>query len=214
MPPRSGQMLFNGTELPASYKNRTKDQLRKIQLVYQSPDTALNPKQSVGDIVGWPVQHFRGLTGKQRDQRVKDILASIELDPSKFLDRLPHELSGGQKQRVGMARALAAEPEVIICDEVTSALDQLVAEGILRLLEKVQQEFGISFMFITHDLATVEAIADEVVVMSKGKIVEQGPKSSVLNAPREDYTKLLISSVPKMDENWLTQAIENSRVAS
>jgi len=130
----------------------------------------------------------------------------IELDES-FLDRLPSELSGGQKQRVCIARALAAEPEVIICDEVTSALDQIVQEGILKLLLKLQEDFGISYLFITHDIATVKAIADQIVVMFEGKVVEQGMKSEILNPPHPEYTQLLLSSVPEMDPDWLSNLL-------
>ena len=130
----------------------------------------------------------------------------IELDES-FLDRLPAELSGGQKQRICIARALAANPDVIICDEVTSALDQIVQEGILKLLLRLQQEFGISYLFITHDIATVKAISDEIVVMYQGEVVEQGLKSEILNPPHPEYTELLLSSVPEMDPDWLTELL-------
>jgi len=139
-------------------------------------------------------------------QRVYELLKMIELDET-FMDRLPSELSGGQKQRVCIARALAAEPELIICDEVTSALDQIVQEGILKLLLKLQQEFNISYLFITHDIATVKAIADQIVVMLDGKVVEQGMKSEILNPPHPEYTKLLLSSVPEMDPDWLTRLL-------
>ena len=120
----------------------------------------------------------------------------IELD-GRFADRLPGELSGGQKQRICIARALAAEPELVICDEVTSALDQIVAEGILRLLLRLQRELGVSYLYITHDLATVRAIADRVVVMHQGTVVEQGPKHEILSPPHDPYTELLLSSVPR-----------------
>jgi peptide/nickel transport system ATP-binding protein len=119
------------------------------------------------------------------------------------MDRLPGEMSGGQKQRICIARALAADPEIIICDEVTSALDQIVQEGILKLLLRLQKEFNITYMFITHDIATVQAISDEIVVMYQGKVVEQGPKSKIMSPPYPDYTKLLLSSVPEMDPDWL-----------
>ena len=121
---------------------------------------------------------------------------------------MPSELSGGQKQRIGIARALAAEPQFIICDEVTSALDQLVAEGILKLLDRIQGEFDLAYMFITHDLATVRAIADEVVVMKEGLVVEAGPKLEVFQPPHDPYTELLLSSVPEMDPDWLTHLLE------
>ena len=128
-----------------------------------------------------------------------------------YIDRYPGELSGGQKQRVSIARALAAEPEFIICDEVTSALDQLVAEGILRLLDRLQREFNLAYMFITHDLATVKAIADNVVVMLQGEIVEQGPKTDVFSPPHHEYTELLLSSVPEMDPDWLNELIAHRK---
>jgi peptide/nickel transport system ATP-binding protein len=130
------------------------------------------------------------------------------MEPSQYIDRLPGELSGGQKQRIGIARALAAEPQFIICDEVTSALDQLVAEGILRLLAQLQDDLGLSYMFITHDLATVRAISDEVVVMKDGRVVEQGPKAEMFRPPHHPYTDLLLSSVPEMDPDWLTNLLK------
>ncbi len=139
--------------------------------------------------------------------RVRDLLAQIELEPDTFIDRFPSELSGGQKQRIGIARALAADPKFVICDEVTSALDQLVAEGILRLLEKLQRDLGLAYMFITHDLATVRAIADDVVVMQHGRIAEQGPKAEMFQPPHHPYTELLLSSVPEMSASWLTDLL-------
>jgi peptide/nickel transport system ATP-binding protein len=132
-----------------------RDQLRQAQMIYQMADTALNPKLKLRDLIGRPAQMYLGLNGKALEDRIKDLLSLIELEPDDYIDRLPSELSGGQKQRIGIARALAAEPQFIICDEVTSALDQLVAEGILRLLDRLQGEFDLAYMFITHDLATV-----------------------------------------------------------
>ena len=153
LPPMSGQVTFNGEALPPELKGRSKDQLRRIQMIYQMADTAMNPRQTVGEIIGRPLEFYHGLTGKAKEQRVLELLDMIELDES-FYDRLPSEMSGGQKQRICIARALAAEPEVIICDEVTSALDQIVQEGILRLLMKLQEKHGITYLFITHDIAT------------------------------------------------------------
>ena len=144
---------------------------------------------------------------------MRDLLDLIELDPATYIDRLPGELSGGQKQRIGIARALAAEPRLIICDEVTSALDQIVQEGILKLLSRLQSEFGLAYMFITHDLATVHAIADDVVVMQEGRVVEQGTKSEMFAPPHEPYTDLLLSSVPEMDPDWLTRLLEKRAAA-
>jgi peptide/nickel transport system ATP-binding protein len=208
LPPRRGEILFNGEALPPDYRHRTREQLRQAQMIYQMADTALNPKLRIRDLIGRPAQMYLGLQGKTLEDRVKDLLSLIELEPHDYIDRLPSELSGGQKQRIGIARALAAEPQFIICDEVTSALDQLVAEGILKLLDRLQGEFDLAYMFITHDLATVRAIADEVVVMKEGLVVEAGPKLEVFQPPHDPYTELLLSSVPEMDPDWLTHLLE------
>ena len=212
LPPTKGQILFEGEPLPPSYKDRTKDQLRQAQMIYQMADTALNPKVRISEIIGRPTQFYAGLKGTELKSRVDELLDLIELEPSQFYNRYPPELSGGQKQRIGIARALAAEPKFIICDEVTSALDQLVAEGILRLLDRLQKELGLAYMFITHDLATVRSIADEVVVMQHGRVVEQGPKDEMFRPPHHPYTDLLLSSVPEMDPNWLTTLLEERGV--
>ena len=147
------------------------------------------------------------MTGAKKEARVLDLLEMIELD-GRFLDRLPSELSGGQKQRICIARALAAEPDFVICDEVTSALDQIVQEGILKLLMRLQRDLNLTYLFITHDISTVKAISDQVVVMSDGQVVEQGLKSDVFSPPHPDYTKLLLSSVPEMDPDWLTNLLK------
>lgn len=203
LPPSKGKVLFNGKPLPPALKDRSIEQLKKIQMIYQSADTAMNPRHTVRDVIGRPLQFYLGLKGKALDDRLIELLKLIELDES-FIDRLPAEMSGGQKQRVCIARALAAEPEVIICDEVTSALDQIVQKGILSLLLRLQKELGITYIFITHDIATVKAISDQIVVMYQGQVVEQGMKSEILSPPFLDYTKLLLSSVPEMDPDWLT----------
>ncbi|MEO9865190.1 MAG: ABC transporter ATP-binding protein [Yoonia sp.] len=207
LPPSAGQISFGGEVMPANYKQRTKDQLRQVQMIYQMADTALNPRVSVGNIIARPVQFYTGLTGRDLRKRVDGLMDQIELPADEYYNRLPSELSGGQKQRIGIARALAAEPKFIICDEVTSALDQLVAEGILRLLARLQDDLSLSYMFITHDLATVRAIADEVVVMKEGRVVEQGPKRDMFKPPHHPYTDLLLSSVPEMDPDWLTNLL-------
>ena len=205
--PRQGNIEFNGNALPKDYRSRNKDQLRHAQMIYQMADTALNPRQRIRNIIGRPLSFYLGLKGSEKETRIRELLSLIELEPDVFIDRYPDELSGGQKQRISIARALAAEPEFIICDEVTSALDQLVAEGILRLLDRLQREFNLAYMFITHDLATVRAIADNVVVMLQGEIVEQGRKDEVFTPPHHEYTKLLLSSVPEMDPDWLNDLI-------
>jgi len=207
LPPQAGEVLFEDEALPPALKNRTRDHLRRIQMIYQSADTAMNPRHTVREIIGRPVQFYLGKRGRAVDERVSELLGLIELDDS-FMDRLPGELSGGQKQRICIARALAAEPDLIICDEVTSALDQIVQEGILKLLMKLQRQLGVSYIFITHDIATVRAIADEVVVMYQGRVVEQGLKEDIFSPPHPDYTGLLLASVPKMETGWLEKTIE------
>ena len=208
LPPSTGKILLDGKELPPNFRDRSKDQLRQTQMIYQMADTALNPKVKVKEIIGRPAEFYEDFSGKDLENRVDELLELIEMDPSEYRDRLPPELSGGQKQRIGIARALAANPSFIICDEITSALDQLVAEGILKLLDRLQNELNLTYMFITHDLATVRAIADEVVVMQNGKVVEQGPKTEMFTPPHHPYTDLLLSSIVEMDPNWLSSVIE------
>ncbi len=203
LPPSKGDIYFNGKPLPRTLEGREKDTLQKIQMIYQSADTALNPRQKIRDIIGRPLEFYLGLKGAAQDRKIVDLLEKIELG-EEYIDRFPGELSGGQKQRVSIARALAAEPVLIICDEVTSALDQIVQEGILSLLMRLQKDTNVSYLFITHDIATVRAISDEIVVMYQGRVVEQGPKSKILAPPYPPYTELLLSSVPEMDPDWLT----------
>ncbi|MBT3558264.1 MAG: ABC transporter ATP-binding protein [Rhodospirillales bacterium] len=210
LPPEMGEILFHGEPLAPSFKDRPQDQLRRIQMIYQMADVALNPRQKVKDVIGRPLELYFGLKGDAKKARVKELLEKIELGEN-YMDRFPSELSGGEKQRVCIARALAAEPELIICDEVTSALDQLVAKGILKLLQDLQNDLGVSYLFITHDLATVKAISDEIVVMYQGKVVEQGPRDEILTPPHHDYTDLLLSSVPEMDPDWLDGVLEHRK---
>jgi len=206
LPQTNGNINYNEKVLPSRLEKRTKEQLRKIQMIFQMPDTAINPRQTVEEIIGRPIEFYHGLKKNERKTKVIELLKMIELDES-YLYRFPLELSGGQKQRICIARALAANPELIICDEVTSALDQIVQEGILKLLQKLQKELGVTYIFITHDIATVKAISDEIVVMYQGKVVEQGMKSQILNPPFPEYTNLLLSSVPDMDPNWLSDLL-------
>jgi peptide/nickel transport system ATP-binding protein len=211
LPPKLGRVLVDGEALPGDYRKRSKDQLRHAQMIYQMADTAVNPRQRIREIIGRPLSFYLDMKGEQLENRIRELLALIELEPDQFIDRYPAELSGGLKQRICIARALAAEPEFIICDEVTSALDQIVAEGILKLLDRIQREFNLAYMFITHDLATVRAIADEVVVMLQGEIVEQGPTEDMFTPPHHEYTDLLLSSVPEMDPTWLDRLMERRR---
>ena len=202
---QKGHVEFEGNVLSREFKSRTRDQLKKIQMIYQMPDTAINPRHKIRKIVGRPLSFYLGLEGEQKEQRLNELMEMIEMDPRQFLDRYPGELSGGQKQRICIARALAADPAFIICDEVTSALDQLVAEEILRLLDRLQQDLNLAYMFITHDIATVKAIADRIIVMLDGRIVEQGSVDDVFQPPYHPYTELLLSSVPEMDPDWMDE---------
>ena len=213
LPPIQGRVSFAGRQLSASLSKRNKVDLQRIQMIYQMPDVALNPRQRVSEVIGRPLQFYLELKGQALKSRIGELLEQIEL-PTEYMDRFPEQLSGGEKQRVCIARALAAEPDLIICDEVTSALDQLVAEDILKLLEQLQSDLAVSYLFITHDLATVKAIADNVVVMYQGMIVEKGPKADILSPPHAPYTELLLSSVPEMDPDWLDALMARRKVES
>ena len=202
LPPTKGSIAFEGKTLAPGFRQRDKEMLRRLQMIYQMPDVALNPRQTVQQVLGRPLSFYFGMAGKAQRDRVVELLEQIELN-ARYLDRFPSELSGGEKQRVCIARALAANPDMIICDEVTSALDQLVADGILRLLQRLQNELKVSYLFITHDLATVKAISDEIVVMLNGRVVEHGPRDVILSPPHHEYTELLLASVPEMDPDWL-----------
>lgn len=210
---QNGSIIYNNKPLENKLRKRSRENLKKIQMIFQMPDTAMNPKQTVEQIIGRPIEFYLNLSKSETIQRVINLLKMIELDES-FLKRFPSELSGGQKQRICIARALAAEPELIICDEITSALDQIVQEGILKLLQKLQKDLGITYIFITHDIATVKAISDEIVVMHKGEIIEQGLKSEILSPPHPEYTELLLSSVPEMDINWLNRKISKKNLGA
>ncbi len=210
LPPRQGSVKYYGRELTPTLKKRPKKDLQSIQIIYQMADVAMNPRHKIREIIGRPLEFYLGIKGKQRDGRVLELLRQIEI-PEDFAERYPAQLSGGEKQRICIARALAAEPELIICDEVTSALDQLVAEGILDLLLNLQKELDVSYLFITHDLATVKAIADEIVVMYQGGVVEQGTKAEILAPPYAPYTELLLSSVPEMDPDWLDDLVDRRK---
>ena len=182
-------------------------------MIYQMADPAMNPRQIVSTIIGRPLEFYFGLKGAEKQKRIQELLEEIELGDG-FQNRYPAELSGGQKQRVCIARALAAKPKLIICDEVTSALDPLVADGILKLLLNLQKVEDVAYLFITHDLATVKAIADSIVVMYQGEVVRCGTKSQVLAPPFDDYTDLLLSSVPKMKLSWLEETIAHRKMES
>ena len=207
LPPQSGEVLLEGRSLPRALANRTREQRRRIQMIYQMADTALNPRQKIGEIISRPMEFYRGLSRRDAAREMRETLDMIGL-PAAFADRYPGELSGGQKQRIGIARALAARPDIVICDEVTSALDRVVAEDILNLLLRLQQEQGLSYLFITHDLETVKAMADDILVMQSGRVVDSGTKAEVLSEPLQPYTRLLLDSIPEMRTDWLDQRIQ------
>jgi peptide/nickel transport system ATP-binding protein len=213
LPPSQGRITFAGRTLSGGLKDRSKDDLRELQMIYQMADVAMNPRQTVGTIIGRPLEFYFGMTGEAKRKRVQDLLDQIEMGKG-YIDRYPAELSGGQKQRVCIARALAAQPKLIICDEVTSALDPLVADGILKLLLNLQAEAHVAYLFITHDLATVKAIADKIAVMYRGQVVRYGSKTDVLTPPFDDYTDLLLSSVPEMRLGWLEAVLAHRRMES
>lgn len=210
LPPIRGRVWFDGGFLPSQLKDRSKETLRHLQMIYQMPDTALNPRRRVSDILGRPLATHMGLRGQKQHDRVDELMGLVELESS-VKERLPGELSGGQKQRVCIARALAMQPKLIVCDEITSALDQVVAEGILKLLLRIQEETGVSYLFITHDLVTVKAIADEVVVMHQGAVVQSGLRRDVFSPPSHPYTSKLLGSVPQMDPDWLDRFLSQRR---
>jgi len=201
LPASSGHIIFNGRELERSARQRSRDQLRELQIVFQYADTALNPEKSIEEIIGRPLAFYHGMKGRTRDARIDELLDMVHL-PKTLRQRRPAELSGGQKQRVNFARALAAEPKLILCDEITSALDTVVATAVIDLLKELQRELSLSYIFISHDLSVVEAICDEIVVMYGGRKVE-GITPAQLKAPQHPYSKLLFSSVPKLDPGWL-----------
>ncbi len=213
LPQSSGRVTFDGRELAPKLADRPREDLRALQMIYQMADVAMNPRHTVREIIGRPLTFYFGLRGAEKEKRTIELLDQIEMGKS-FIDRYPAELSGGQKQRVCIARSLAADPKLIICDEPTSALDPLVAEGILKLLMELQDETHVSYLFITHDIATVRAIADSIAVMYQGRLVRFGPKNKVLSPPFDDYTDLLLKSVPEMELGWLEKALSERKMAA
>jgi peptide/nickel transport system ATP-binding protein len=206
-PPDKGEVRLFGKTLESRASARPKDLRRQIQVVFQNPDTALNPAHTVGEIVGRPLRLFHGLRdGNVVRQRVERILARVKMDSS-FLDRYPAQLSGGQKQRVGIARALAAEPSIVVCDEPVSALDVSIQATVLNLLRELQDERSYSYLFISHDLSVVRHLADRVAVMYLGQIMETGTTSQVFAPPYHPYTEALVSAVPVPDPTVVQERI-------
>ncbi|MEZ5732359.1 MAG: ABC transporter ATP-binding protein [Paracoccaceae bacterium] len=207
---KQGGVYLDGKQLAPSVSQRSREELRQIQFAFQMADVALNPRQRLNKILGRPMMFYRGLSQSEATREVARLLERVDL-PTNFAWRFPPELSGGQRQRVNLARALAAEPRLIICDEITSALDTIVAQQILDLLEDLQEELGVSYMFITHDIATVSKISERIAVMRHGRIVAQGPVNEVLTPPCHEYTQVLLNSVPEMRTDWLDEAVAERR---
>ena len=207
LPASEGEVLLDGDRLQPSLHQRARGELQKVQFVFQMADTALNPRQRIDHILGRPIEFYLGLKGAEKRKRIGELLHMVELPPE-FAGRYPEELSGGQKQRVNLARALAASPEVLLCDEVISALDTIVGANVIELLKRLRKQTGVSFVFISHDLSTIASFADEIVVLYAGRVVEQGPTDRVLSPPYHPYTRLLISSVPELRIGWLEEAME------
>jgi peptide/nickel transport system ATP-binding protein len=202
LPAAQGKILFEGKPLDPDLRNRSRNELREIQIVFQSADTALNPAKSTADILARPLTFYHGMGGKQLESRVDQLLDMVRL-PRTLRYRRPGELSGGQKQRINLARALAADAKLILCDEITSALDTVVGAAIIELLKELQRELSLSYLFISHDLSTVRAICDEVAVMYAGEKIEQLNPDAMGGEASHPYSRLLFASVPKLDTGWL-----------
>jgi peptide/nickel transport system ATP-binding protein len=207
LPASKGDVLLDGEPLQPDLRNRSRNQLQKVQFVFQMADTALNPRQRIDQILGRPLEFYLELSGDAKRRRIAELLQMVDL-PQEFAGRYPEELSGGQKQRVNLARALAASPEVLLCDEVISALDTIVGANVIELLKRLRRQTGVSFVFISHDLSTVASFADEIVVLYAGRVVEQGKTDHVLSPPYHPYTRLLISSVPELRVGWLEETMQ------
>lgn len=202
--PARGSITLDGVALSPTLAGRSREQFRRIQIVFQNADTALNPAHTIGLILSRPLAFYHGLSGAAMRKRTAELLDLVQL-PANVANRLPGELSGGQKQRANLARALAAKPDLILCDEVTSALDTVVAAAILELLAELRRELNVSYMFISHDISTVRAICDDIVVLYAGRMVANRPREAMMAPPYHPYSHLLLSSVPALRQGWLEQ---------
>ena len=212
LPAATGEVLLDGERLPPAAANRSREQLRRIQLVFQNADTALNPAHTVGEILARPLAFYHRLKGAAAEARVAELLDLIQL-PANIAKRRSMELSGGQKQRVNLARALAAKPDVLLCDEVTSALDTVVGAAILDLIDQLRRDLDIATVFISHDISTVKAFCDHMLVLYSGAVVELASQAEFSGDTNHPYTRLLIDSVPEMDRSWLADRAAVERAA-
>jgi oligopeptide transport system ATP-binding protein len=196
--PTSGSVRFQGVELTELGREEMRKMRREMQIVFQDPYSSLDPRMTVGDIVAEPVQVHGIGSRRTRRETVRQLLDVVGFNPN-FTNRYPHEFSGGQRQRIGIARALALNPKLIVCDEPVSALDVSIQAQILNLLKDLQRDFGLTYLFIAHDLAVVRTMSDRIAVMNRGKLVEIGPAEEVYMTPRDEYTKALLAAVPVPD---------------
>jgi ABC-type oligopeptide transport system ATPase subunit len=208
--PTSGSIRFQGTELTTLGREELRRTRRDMQIVFQDPYASLNPRMTVGDIVGEPLLAHKIGDRKSRRATVRNLLDVVGFDPS-YVNRYPHEFSGGQRQRIGIARALALNPKLIVCDEPVSALDVSIQAQILNLLKDLQRDFGLTYLFIAHDLAVVRAMSDRIAVMNRGKLVEVGPAEQVYTSPQEEYTKALLAAVPIPDPRRMKERKQERR---
>jgi peptide/nickel transport system ATP-binding protein len=202
VPAARGTVLFDGKPLPTNLTERTREQFRRIQIVFQNADTVLNPAHDIERILARPLAFYHDVRGDEARKRIAQLLDLVKL-PAAIASRKPGELSGGQKQRVNLARALAAEPDLILCDEVTSALDTVVGAAVLDLLAELRRELGLSLMFISHDISTVRAVCDQVMVLYSGCKVDSGSRQALAAPPFHPYADVLVSSVPELRTGWL-----------
>jgi oligopeptide transport system ATP-binding protein len=196
--PSSGSIKFEGREIAGLSRRQMRPLRREMQMIFQDPYASLNPRKRIGQIVGDPLRLQKVASGNDLRKRVQGLLERVGLS-SEHYNRFPHEFSGGQRQRIGIARALALQPKLVICDEPVSALDVSIQAQIVNLLDDLQDEFGLTYLFVAHDIGVVRHISDRIAVMHNGKIVEQGSADQVCENPRDDYTKKLLSAVPIPD---------------
>ena len=196
--PTAGRIYLNGVDLARLKGNKLRQVRRRMQMIFQDPYASLNPRMTVGSIIGEPLKIYGVARGKEKQQRVEELLQLVGLDPH-FANRYPHEFSGGQRQRIGIARALALQPDLVVCDEPISALDVSIQAQVVNLLEELQQRFGLTYLFIAHDLSMVRHISDRVAVMYLGKIVEMTDRDTLFSNPLHPYTQALLSAVPIPD---------------